>query len=437
MLTVVKTLVPFILYAAVLLMSFAALTGRTKGAFWLLVMLIPLRNVLDKLHMFPMGDDIVDILLLTLLIGTVMLGVVKKERLFVKSPINLIIIIMILYMFISVFVGSDYLNNYIMFDISDPRVQTWKNFCILPLLFVIALNTIKDKKAVWITVAVMCFTIIFMDMYVVRQISWYSNILSRLKIHGTFVYLGANEVAAFYNMYTVILISLYFPMKKGIPKKVVLGIIIINTFCILFMFSRAAYIAYFIGLFFLFAVKNKKLLIVLIFIAVYWQIALPAKVQDRILMTTDAYGDLDRSSANRLMIWDESMRLFLESPITGVGYGVFSQLGFGLGDTHNIYLKIMVEQGLFGIIIFLLLLFVLFIQGIKLFIGGDDDYSRSLGLGFAICIIVLLINNMFGDRWTYIEVCGYFWIFAGLVIRLNILTSEARSKKVKVKRNTL
>lgn len=338
--------------------------------------------------------------------------------------------IMVFYTFISVILGSDYLNEYSLFSLSDPRIQAWKNFCIMPILFIITLNTVKDKKTVWRTVAVMCFTMIFMDLYLMRQIAWYNSILSRQKIHGTFVYLGPNEVAAFYTMYTVVLIGLYFSMKRGIPKIVVQGVIFLNGFCILFLLSRAAYIAFVIGLFFLFLVKGRKWLLPLILIAMFWQVALPEKVRERILMTTNEYGELDKSSANRLLVWEESLKLFGESPITGVGYGVFSRLGFQLGDTHNIYLRILAEQGLVGMVIFLLLLFIMFIQGIKLFRGGDDDLSKGLGLGFAVSIIVLMINNVFGNRWTYMELSAYLWIFAGLVARLNAFADEARQQKV-------
>ena len=52
--------------------------------------------------------------------------------------------------------------------------------------------------------------------------------------------------------------------------------------------------------------------------------------------------------------------------------------------------------------------------------------SKALGLGFAIAIIVLLINNMFGDRWTYMEVSCYLWVFAALVQRLNIISEQRK-----------
>jgi len=431
MIATAKSFIPFILYAGILLLSLSALSGKTRWALWLLIFLMPFRNVIDRLHRFPLGHDLIDIMLIALIIGTMMQSLVKKEKMFEKSPINPIAILLIIYTFVSLIWGSSFLHSYLFFDISDPRVQAWKNFCILPLLFFITLNNIKKKKDVWITVAVMCFAMILMDLYVSQQISWYQNvILSRIKIHGTFVYLGPNEVAAFFNMYTVLLLGLYLCMKRSINKLILLGIILCNSFCIIFLFSRAAYVGFAAGLFVLFAIKNKKLLIPLILIGIFWQVALPERVQERILMTTDDYGELDPSSASRLVVWDQALGLFSDSPIIGVGFGVFRNLDYRLGDTHNIFIKILVEQGIIGLFIFLLLIFIMFVQGIKLFTGGDDRVSQGLGLGFSMCIIVLLVNNMFGDRWTYMELSAYFWVFAGLVARLNSISNDANQNRI-------
>jgi O-antigen ligase len=99
-------------------------------------------------------------------------------------------------------------------------------------------------------------------------------------------------------------------------------------------------------------------------------------------------------------------------------------LNLDLGDTHNIYVKILTEQGLVGFLIFVFLVICFMKEGFSLYQKGDDDLSKALGLGLGICMFVLAVNNMFGDRWSYFELSGYLWIFAGLVARLNVLAEE-------------
>ena len=69
-------------------------------------------------------------------------------------------------------------------------------------------------------------------------------------------------------------------------------------------------------------------------------------------------------------------------------------------------------------VIFLILLILMFILGVRLYRRGDDDFSRGLGIGLAACMVTLCVNNMFGDRWTYMEVSSNLWLFAGMAARL-------------------
>ena len=165
-------------------------------------------------------------------------------------------------------------------------------------------------------------------------------------------------------------------------------------------------------------------MIPLLLVVLFWQVALPEKARERFETTKDVYGQLEESAERRLLIWEKGMELFKENFLVGIGYGAFSQLGYDLGDTHNIYVNILAEEGIAGMLIFLILISTFLTEGFRLYRNGDDDLSKGLGLGFTTCIFVLLVNNIFGNRWSYLELSGYLWIFAGLVARLNIISSE-------------
>ena len=75
-----------------------------------------------------------------------------------------------------------------------------------------------------------------------------------------------------------------------------------------------------------------------------------------------------------------------------------------------------------GFVIFSVLIICFMKEGFTLYQKGDDDFSKGLGLGLFICMFVLLVNNTVGDRWSYFELSGYLWVFAGLVARLNAIS---------------
>lgn len=209
--------------------------------------------------------------------------------------------------------------------------------------------------------------------------------------------------------------------------------IMILVYCIIFLYSRGAYLGLCVGLFILFAFKNRVLLVPFILVLALWQVVLPEKVIERIQGTTNEYGELDESSELRIVMWEKGIELFKSSPVVGIGYGVFRLMDFGTGlhDTHNIYVKILVEQGIIGFILFFVLVFAFMRQAYELYQKGFDDMSKGLGLGLCVSMVTLVINNFFGDRWGYFELSAYTWVFAGLVTRLCQLADEAPAEDVK------
>jgi O-antigen ligase len=341
-----------------------------------------------------------------------------------KSSINSIAVVTVVYMLFSLLRGSFYLFGGFNFDVHDIRVQDWKNFSLMPLLFFLNFKNTVNKNDIWTIFGVMCCAMFFSDYYTFNQIREHPALIGREQIKGTFQFLGPNEVAAFFNECTIVLMSVFYALKKGRNKWLLLILILANLYCITFLYSRGAYAGLTIGMLVLFFFKDKKLLIPLFLVLLLWQSVLPQNVVDRIKETKTETGQLDESSQRRIDIWQQALGYFKTSPIVGIGFGSFRHLGLDLGDTHNIYIKILTEQGLIGIIIFLITIFCFMKEGWQLYQKGDDDLSKALGLGFFCCVCVMMVNNCFGDRWSYLEPNAYLWIFAGLVARLNVISQN-------------
>lgn len=415
-----KSILPISLYVFGIWALAISFTGKTKWALYLGIFLIPLRNVIEKIQTLPLGNQFIDILLLGVLLGLFMNSKNNKES-STKSPINTISLTTIVYMILSLIWGGMYLYGGFSFDIHDSRVQDCKNFILMPVIYFMVFRSLQSKKDIWSLFYVLCFSIFIADYYTINQIREHSSLISREQIKGTFQFLGPNEVAAFFNQYTVILLGALYGFKKSKLKTFLFILVIINIYSILFLYSRGAYAGLIAGLIIIFAFKDKKLLLPLILILCLWNVILPQKVVERILETKTETGELDASSQRRIDIWEQALKLFASNPVAGIGFGSFRHLGLDLGDTHNIYVKILTEQGLFGITIFLATLFFFIREGYILYQKGDDDMSKALGLGFFCSIFTLMVNNFFGDRWSYLEPNTYIWVFAGMVTKLNSL----------------
>ena len=135
-------------YVGGVVLFFRAVTGRVHWTLLCVTFLLPLRNVVDKLQAYPLGNQFLDILIVSIIVGG-SFRLSGKRKILENTSINVITVFLILYSFISLIIGAQYLGLDSFFDISDPRVQSWKTFCLLPVLYFITVNNVRDKKEVW------------------------------------------------------------------------------------------------------------------------------------------------------------------------------------------------------------------------------------------------------------------------------------------------
>ena len=190
-------------------------------------------------------------------------------------------------------------------------------------------------------------------------------------------------------------------------------------FATMYCFSRAGYLAVVLGIFLLGLLKNRKFLILVFVFLFTWQAVVPTAVRERVNMTEDANGNLEASAEERVLLWTEARDTFLSDPIFGVGYSTFALRYHidNLRDTHNWYVKILVETGLVGMLIALVLLLQMLALAWRLFRRAEDPLYRGLGLGLFLCGCCSIALNFFGDRWTYIEITGLLWVLLAAAAR--------------------
>jgi O-antigen ligase len=167
----------------------------------------------------------------------------------------------------------------------------------------------------------------------------------------------------------------------------------------------------------------------LIIFLLTWQTIVPAAVKDRVLNTYDtSTGQLEDSAAERVTLWEDAIEAFQQEPVFGKGFNTYQFLGRlgGWRDSHNYYVKLIFELGLVGLLLFLYQFWKLYRVGYRLFRSAKDPFFASLGLGVAGWMVCAVFANFFGDRWNWVQITGYLWTFAALVVRGQKITeSEA------------
>ena len=153
-------------------------------------------------------------------------------------------------------------------------------------------------------------------------------------------------------------------------------------------------------------------------------------------------GALDASAQERVILWTDALNLFKANPVIGTGFLTYAEMGRvgSYKDTHNFYLKMLVETGFVGLTLFLLLLLMFARAGLQLFSASrvKDPFLSMVGLGFACLMLTAAIVNFFGDRWMFIQVDSNLWILLGCVlcgssmsVRASSTTAATKQKRVR------
>jgi O-antigen ligase len=303
------------------------------------------------------------------------------------------------------------------------------------ILYFLALNVFKTEKQQKTLIVVMSAIVLLMSVRSFRSFSAGGAFRYDKRVGGPFeaVGLGPNHFGAFIVVTGAVFLGLLLVDKEFRRKLLYGGTILFSLHPLLYSYSRGAYVAAAGAIAFFGVMKQRSLLVLILISLLTWQTLLPVSVVDRIMMTETEEGTLEGSAARRLDLWDHAISLFQEHPMFGVGFG-----GFGftvpegqLTDTHNFYMKTLAEQGVIGIALLALLLMKAFHSGWRLYKTGKNPFHQGLGFGFMGAVIACMITNVFGDRWSYFALGGYFWVFWGLVDRGLLLSQQVvESQKV-------
>jgi O-antigen ligase len=390
---------------------------RPEVGVFFLVPLLPLQTVRYKVIDLPLGNKFIDIILLG-----VILGVVFRPDFKFKTPLNRLLLVFGAYLYVSLWSGAYFLGTELPWSIADPRFSVWKNYMVMPILFVLVVAVIKNITQIKWLVILMCVSALLIAKSFDSNVGGHdlSHFSYDIRAGAVFGYAGVNGLAAFEAWFGVFLLGLFGYAKKAYLKLGIIGLVSLSIYCLMYSFSRGAYAGFLAGVLFLAATKQKSLLLLVIPFFFLWQIIVPTAVRERVSMTYDESNQqLDTSAGDRVDIWKDAVILIPQYPIMGTGFATYAYMHRVsiYADTHNYYLKVLLETGLIGLLLFLSVLLRASYLAWRLYQTADDLFMKSLGFAVVSAMIPVIVVNLFGDRWTYIEEAGFVWVLWGCVVR--------------------
>lgn len=415
--------VPLLAYVGFWVMCLVSLAGKPLKGFYFAVPFLPYRTLRDHLDDYPLGGNLLTFLVLCVIIGALIHG----KRL-PKSKLYFVWLVFGVYLYLSMWFGALMGNGPLPLTSDEITFATWKGYMLIPLVFVAASLVIEDRKSVRMTVILVAVSILLIDRsFLLDSMSRSWNHFDESKRDGgPLGFAGANGLAAFLAQSALFLWGFGQFLKRRKAKLLCYSLVSLTLFATMYSFSRAAYIAVVFGGVLLGVLKDRKLIPIIAVFLLTWQTLVPTAVTERVTMTQNSNGQLEESARERVDLWTNAKNMILSDPIFGTGYATYQLESHtdGLRDTHNWYVKVMVETGIIGMIMAVALLILLLALGYRVFRRAQDPLYRGLGLGLLLMVSAAIVLNLFGDRWTYLEINGLLWVVAAATIRASHLSKE-------------
>lgn len=432
-----EVLLPYLVYLTVLGTFVLGITWRAELPVFLFAVLAPLPTLWYPTQPLPLGKDTMDLLIASALIG----GWLQRAKARAlgedpaRAPRARFILLLMGVSYLALWNVSLRYGQSLPVTRDNPVLADWKNYAMMMFLYIVVFNAIRTRQQVHTLTMIFIGVVLFM---VWRELSGFvagSSFSYEKRANGPFwvVGLNANHFGAFIAHYAVFALGLFAVDKHKVRRWLYLLTFFGSLYPLFYSYSRGAYVAVLAALLVLGVLRWRLLLVVLAVFLLTWSSVLPDSVVDRINTTESEDGELEESAALRIVVWNLAEKLFTDHPVFGIGFNGFwfASEGLRLRNVHNYYLQTLAEQGVIGTLLFAALFCLAIASGWRLYKLGDDDFFKGMGLGFVVCVVAVMVTNVFGDRFSQLALGSYFFVLWGLVDRAHQLATAAPAEQTR------
>lgn len=364
--------------------------------------------------------------------------IVRREKLFINTPINLPFVFLIFISIISIKNSIDYNASF------RGITKLLQNI----LIVLICAEEIKERKHIeWIIASIILgaslasFDGLWQIIFGIDFIRGHAPILNIGLKRATAAFPNANVFGIYLSAITPLIIGLTLYYFKGAKKIIMFLVSALAVSGIILTFSRGTALALYLGVLFLSIMKKHKIIFVLLIILLLiFPFILPKNIKEWARQVN--YNPIIfMCNSDRISVYRNTLNMIQHHPLIGVGTNTFSKNYFSYklpeprgAETadymyaHNHFLQMAGEIGLIGLGIFLWLLFRLFKRCSHISRNLKDEYLAIISLSLIGCIISFLVNGLTETSLYYSRVAIIFWYLAGFSLSLHKFNHAYQAK---------
>lgn len=301
---------------------------------------------------------------------------------------------------------------------------SWRKLLLLPMAAAVFDDNIWKRRLVWTLILLVTLGVLL------SWLSWISGILIYKYPLGISIDNHATQGMMFaVSLFAIVMTARYaMPVWRGGQWFLLVAGLLTFANIIFVTPGRSGYLALLVLALVTVSslVKSNKkrfLLFITVPVLISSLLFLSPVAMNRISQGVDEIRDYNTatqptSMGVRISMWKNSLFLIKERPLLGYGTGGFAEAyrqqvagmegwrGQGVGDPHNQFLKIMVEQGILGLVVFLSFIWALFRQSVY-------GVYRILGLGV---LLAWCATSMFSSHFVTFVEGRFLYIWCGALL---------------------
>lgn len=293
------------------------------------------------------------------------------------------------------------------------------------LFYFILVNTIKNRQQLYLMIALLVLSTTLISLYGLYQLktvgatseAWIDTTLFediKARVGSTFE--NPNVLGEYLVLIIPIAIAMLWGQKRWISRLVTLGLIAIMLACLVYTYSRGAYVALMLT-FAVFAVFRDKRFVILGIIGL---MMLPFVLPPSVINRFTSIGNLsDSSSYYRISVLLGSWKIVQDYWPSGIGLGLepfkliypkYSLNAAYAHHSHNIYIQLLIETGIAGFVVFLAMMVVYYKATLTGFYKTKDRFVSTFMIAVASGMTGYLAQGMVENIWYNNKVLLTFWV---------------------------
>ena len=381
---------------------------------------------------------------------------IARKQIMFKNPIVWFVLLHFMWALISVIFSSNHLVS-----IKYLAAKSWY-IIVYFFLSMLVINSNKSFKRVsFLLVGVTFLSII----YVLIKHAAFGFSFDSINRSVVPIYRNHVNYGVFISAILPLMILTRYWTKKGAIERLAIDLIICTTIiAIYFTYTRGAWVGVFLALITLGMIRLKLLkvavpaglILAILFFSYmannntylkyapdYQKTIYHEDFSDHMSATFQMQ---DMSTVERFYRWIAGLKMIKENLVTGIGPSTFNQnyksYTVSAYETyisenkeqstiHNYFLLILVEQGILGLSIFLLLVLLILIYGESLYHRTKEREVKYIILAIMASLVVLLVNNLFSDLIEADKIGPLFFILSAILVSIGLKSNRFTTQKGK------